>query len=115
MNTPVPTRIFTADSRTTGKGSVDRTEELKTNVAGVVRQVSLNGNRVIEGKQEIRVNFEVRELMSLECATGGYRERQHDPLKQDRAGANRVWRPRSDYRYAAEPYGEQFFDILLPF
>src|SRR5689334_24567171 len=57
MNTPVPTRIFTADSSTTmdGKGSVDRTEELKTNVAGVVTQVLPNGNLVIEGKQEIRV------------------------------------------------------------
>lgn len=33
-NTPVPTRIFTAYSSTMGKGSVDRTEELKTNVAG---------------------------------------------------------------------------------
>ena len=65
MNTPVPTRIFTADSNTTddGKGSVDRTEELQTNVAGVVTQVLPNGNLVIEGKQEIRVNFEVRELI----------------------------------------------------
>src|SRR6476661_4203903 len=65
MNTPVPTRIFTADSNTTqdGKGSVDRTEEIKTNVAGVVTQVLPNGNLVVEGKQEIRVNFEVRELI----------------------------------------------------
>src|ERR1051326_2979888 len=48
MNTPVPTRIFTADSNTTpdGKGSVDRSEDIKTNVAGVVTQVLPNGNLV---------------------------------------------------------------------
>src|SRR5205085_3002315 len=65
MNTPVPTRIFTADSNTTmdGKGSVNRQEALQTNVAGVVTQVLPNGNLVIEGKQEIRVNFEIRELI----------------------------------------------------
>src|SRR6185312_6976873 len=65
MNTPVPTRIFTSDSTTStdGKGSVNRSEALTTNVAGVVTQVLPNGNLVIEGKQEIRVNFEIRELI----------------------------------------------------
>src|SRR3954454_8363733 len=65
LNTPVPTRIFTADSTTStdGKGSVNRSEALTTNVAGVVTQVLPNGNLVIEGKQEIRVNFEIRELI----------------------------------------------------
>jgi flagellar L-ring protein precursor FlgH len=61
----IPGRILTADSQATseGRGSVDRKEELLTNVAGVVTQVLPNGNLVIEGKQEVRVNFEVRELI----------------------------------------------------
>ena len=65
MNTPLPTPIFTADSTTStdGKGSVNRSEALSTNVAAVVTQVLPNGNLVIEGKQEIRVNFEMRELV----------------------------------------------------
>src|SRR5262249_36398652 len=65
MNAAVPTRIFTADSTSSsdGKGSVNRNETLTTNVAGVVMQVLPNGNLVIEGKQEIRVNFEIRELI----------------------------------------------------
>src|SRR5215204_5924118 len=46
MNTPVPTRIFTGDSSSSseGKGSVNRSEALTTNVAAVVTQVLPNGN-----------------------------------------------------------------------
>src|SRR5947208_3743605 len=61
----LPGRILTADSTASsdGKGSVNRTEALQTNVAAVVTQVLPNGNLVVEGKQEIRVNFEIRELI----------------------------------------------------
>jgi flagellar L-ring protein precursor FlgH len=55
----LPGRILTADSKASseGKGSIDRKEELQTNVAAVVTQVLPNGNLVVEGKQEVRVNF----------------------------------------------------------
>ena len=58
----LPGRILTADSTASsdGKGSVNRQEALQTNVAAVVTQVLPNGNLVVEGKQEIRVNFEIR-------------------------------------------------------
>src|SRR5207253_904382 len=61
----MPGRILTADSTASseGKGSVTRQEALQTNVAAVVTQVLPNGNLVVEGKQEIRVNFEIRELI----------------------------------------------------
>src|SRR3954471_482265 len=61
----LPGRILTADSTSSsdGKGSVNRQEALQTNVAAVVTQVLPNGNLVVEGKQEIRVNYEIRELI----------------------------------------------------
>src|SRR3954468_2932524 len=61
----LPGRILTADSTASseGKGSVDRKEALQTNVAAVVTQVLPNGNLVVEGKREIRVNYEIRELI----------------------------------------------------
>src|SRR6185312_6840870 len=61
----LPGRILTADSTASsdGKGSVQRQENLQTSVAAVVTQVLANGNLVVEGKQDIRVNLEIRELI----------------------------------------------------
>src|SRR6201985_2765137 len=61
----LPGRLLTADSTASsdGKGTIQRQEQLQTNVAAVVTQVLPNGNLVVEGKQEIRVNFEMRELI----------------------------------------------------
>src|SRR5260370_1324507 len=61
----LPGRLLTADgtASTDNKGSVQRQENLQTSVAAVVTQLLPNGNLVVEGKQEIRVNFEIRELI----------------------------------------------------
>src|SRR6266567_5632627 len=61
----LPGRILTADgsASTDNKGSVQRQEALQTSIAAVVTQLLPNGNLVVEGKQEIRVNFEIRELI----------------------------------------------------
>ena len=62
----IPGRLLTADSSASseGKGSVNRSEALQTSVAGVVTQVLPNGNLVVEGRQEVRVNYEIRELIA---------------------------------------------------
>ena len=45
-----------------GSGNIARQEQVTATVAAVVRQVMPNGNLVIEGHQEIRVNSELREV-----------------------------------------------------
>ena len=118
MNATVPTRIFTADSNSSsdGKGSVNRQEALQTNVAAVVTQVLPNGNLVVEGKQEIRVNFEIRELI-----VGGI-VRPEDIQSDNTIDSSKIAQARIAYGgrgqltdVQQQRYGQQLFDVILPF
>lgn len=58
------TGIGTSSSSTSqGVGSVNRTETIQLEVAAVITDVLPNGNFVIAGRQEVKVNAEVRELV----------------------------------------------------
>lgn len=50
------------DSAMQGHGQTNRSEQIRLAVAAVVTAVLPNGNLVIQGSQEIRVNFELRVL-----------------------------------------------------
>ena len=49
-------------SQTNSTGKIDRKETINTQVAALITQVLPNGNLVIEGSQEILVNYEIREV-----------------------------------------------------
>ena len=53
----------TSNREIAGDGKIDRKESIDVTLAAVVTQVLPNGNLVIEGTQEIRVSYEVRQLM----------------------------------------------------
>lgn len=58
------TGIDTSSSATTnGTGSVNRSENIQLSVAAVITDVLPNGNFVVAGRQEVKVNAEVRELL----------------------------------------------------
>jgi len=118
LNTPLPTRIFTADSSTSteGKGSVNRSEALLTNVAAVVTQVLPNGNLVIEGKQEIRVNFEMRELIVAGIVRPEDIESDNTIESTKIAQARIAYGGHGQITDVQQPrYGQQVLDVLLPF
>jgi flagellar L-ring protein precursor FlgH len=118
MNTSLPTRILSADSTSSseGKGSVDRKEELSTIVAGVVTQTLPNGNLVIEGRQEIRVNFEVRELIVAGVVRPEDIESDNTIDSSKIAQARIAYGGRGQITDVQQPrYGQQVLDVLLPF
>jgi flagellar L-ring protein precursor FlgH len=118
MNSAVPTRIFTADSTSSsdGKGSVNRQEALSTNVAGVVTQVLPNGNMVIEGRQEIRVNFEIRELIVAGVVRPEDIESDNTIDSNKIAQARIAYGGRGQITDVQQPrYGQQVLDVVLPF
>ena len=49
-------------SSTQGQGNIDRSEQIQVSVPAVVTHVLPNGNLMIRGSQEVRVNFELRQL-----------------------------------------------------
>jgi flagellar L-ring protein precursor FlgH len=118
LNTAVPTRIFTADSTTAtdGKGSVDRQEALSTNVAAVVTQLLPNGNLVIEGRQEIRVNFEIRELVVAGVVRPEDIESDNTIDSSKIAQARIAYGGRGQITEIQQPrFGQQVMDVILPF
>jgi flagellar L-ring protein precursor FlgH len=114
----IPGPLMTTDSTSSsdGKGSVNRQEALQTTVAAVVTQVLPNGNLVVEGKQEIRVNFEIRELIVAGIV------RPEDIQSDNTIDSSKIAQARIAYGGRGQitdvqqaRYGQQVMDVLLPF
>jgi flagellar L-ring protein FlgH len=114
----LPGRILTADSTSSsdGKGSVTRQEALQTSVAAVVTQILPNGNLVVEGKQEIRVNFEIRELIVAGIVRPEDIQSDNTIDSSKIAQARIAYGGRGQLTDVQQPrYGQQVMDVLLPF
>jgi flagellar L-ring protein precursor FlgH len=117
-STSDPNNLVSANSASNsdGKGTIDRKEQIKINVAALVTQVLPNGNLVVQGRQEMRVNYEVRELQ----VTGVIRPQDIssvNTISLDKLAEARVsYGGRGQITDVQQPrYGQQLFDIILPF
>ncbi|MDP4024560.1 flagellar basal body L-ring protein FlgH [Methylobacterium sp. NEAU 140] len=107
---------LTSDTSNEGAGSIKRAESVNTNVAAVVTQVLPNGNLVVEGKQEIRINFEVRELVVAGVVRPEDIESDNTIASTKIAQARIAYGGRGQITDVQQPrYGQQIVDILLPF
>jgi flagellar L-ring protein precursor FlgH len=114
----LPGRLLTADSTSSsdGKGTVQRQEALQTSVAAVVTQTLPNGNLVVEGKQEIRVNFEIRELVVAGIVRPEDIQSDNTIDSSKIAQARIAYGGRGQLSDVQQPrYGQQVMDVLLPF
>jgi flagellar L-ring protein precursor FlgH len=105
-----------SSSRSSGNGSVSRNESLELKVAATVVDVLENGVLRIQGSQEVRVNFEIRELL----VTGYVRPEdisRRNEITYDKIAAARIsYGGRGQITDVQQPrYGQQIADIILPF
>ena len=112
------TKLLGLDGATNnaGAGKIDRGEEITLKVAAIVTQILPNGNLVIQGKQEVRVNFEVRELQITGIV------RREDIASTNTISYEKIAEARIAYggrgliTDVQQPrYGNQVLDVLFPF
>jgi flagellar L-ring protein precursor FlgH len=106
----------TSSSTFSGNGSVARNEKLTLRVAATVVEELPNGVLRIEGQQEVRVNFEMRELIVAGYVRPIDISRQNEITYDKIAGARISYGGRGQITDVQQPrYGQQIADILLPF
>ncbi|NQV57143.1 MAG: flagellar basal body L-ring protein FlgH, partial [Rhodospirillales bacterium] len=113
---PANTVSLGSKHSTKGDGEIDRSETITVSLAAIVTQVLPNGNLVVFGRQEVKVNAELREVM----VTGVVRPEDIDyenTISHTRIAEMRVaYGGRGTLSDLQMPrYGTQIIDIIFPF
>lgn len=105
-----------SSSSYSGDGSVSRKEKLKLKIAATIVEEMANGVLRIQGNQEVRVNFELRELLVSGYVRPEDVSRNNEITYDKIAGARISYGGRGQISDVQQPrYGQQVADILLPF
>ncbi len=107
---------LSSQASTQGQGSIDRSEQIQVSVAAVVTRVLPNSNLVIAGSQEVRVNYELRQLTVAGIVRPSDISRNntiaYDHIAEARISYGGRGRE-SDFQQPA--WGQQIYDTVRPF
>lgn len=105
-----------SSSASAGDGSVKRKEKLTLRIAATITNVLPNGVLSIEGSQEVRVNFELRELLVSGYVRPEDISRQNEITYDKIASARISYGGRGQITDVQQPrIGQQVLDVILPF
>lgn len=111
-----PGAELSSSSTSTGAGSVSRNEKITLRVAATVMDVLPNGHMIIAGAQEVRVNFELRDLQVSGIVRPEDVSRRNEITYDRIAEARIAYGGRGQITDVQQPrYGQQIADIVLPF
>ncbi len=113
---PSATTSFGSTNSLEGSGSIARAETVSLSVAALITQTLPNGNLVIEGRQEVRVNSELRDLW----VTGIIRP--EDISNDNTIDHTQIAEARISYggrgdisRMQRAPWGSQVYEAIFPY
>jgi flagellar L-ring protein precursor FlgH len=106
----------TAGSNYKGEGTVDREEKITMKLAAIVTQILPNGNMVVQGRQEVRVNFEKR-ILELAGVIRPQDITIDNSIPYEKVAEARIsYGGKGQITDVQQPrYGQQVYDVLFPF
>ena len=111
---------LTTDTNSTssagGQGNIDRSEQIQVSVPAVVTRVLPNGNLMVRGSQEVRVNFEMRQV-SVAGIVHPADISRNNTINYDRVAEARIsYGGRGRLTEVQQPaWGQQIYDYVKPF
>ena len=107
---------ISSNTTASGSGNINRNETINLRIAALVVQMLPNGNMVVAGRQEVKVNQELRELRVAGII------RPQDIATNNTIPYDKIAEARISYggdgsisRQQTRSYGEDIVDIVLPY